>query len=496
MSKQYILSFDQGTTSSRSVLYDLSRQQIGMESVALTPIYPNPGWVEHDPYELLNSQIDSARLLLAKFNIAARDILSIGITNQRETTIVWDKLTGKPIYNAIVWQDTRTSEFCQNLIKDGLADVLLEKTGLMVDSYFSATKIHWILQHVPDALQKAKDGELLFGTVDSWLLWNLTNGEVHATDVSNASRTMLFNISSLAWDEGLLNLFEIPATMLPVVKGTADNYGFVKAELFGSEIPVNAIVGDQQAALFGQLCFKPGEVKNTYGTGCFMLMNTGNKLVRSNAGLISTIAWKIGDTVCYALEGSIFIGGAVIQWLRDELEMLQTAAESEKLAKTVNDTNGVYLVPAFSGLGAPYWNMDARGVLCGLTRGAKRAHIVRAALESIAYQTKDVLNAMIKDSGLLLNTLKVDGGAAENDFLMQFQANVLHASVIRPTQIESTARGAMLLAGVQAQSWSVDELKDMKEDLHMFRSDMDDAKRRQLYAGWKEAVEMTIRNNK
>ncbi len=496
MSKQYILSFDQGTTSSRSVLYDLSRQQIGMESVALTPIYPNPGWVEHDPYELLNSQIDSARLLLAKFNIAARDILSIGITNQRETTIVWDKLTGKPIYNAIVWQDTRTSEFCQNLIKDGLADVLLEKTGLMVDSYFSATKIHWILQHVPDALQKAKDGELLFGTVDSWLLWNLTNGEVHATDVSNASRTMLFNISSLAWDEGLLNLFEIPATMLPVVKGTADNYGFVKAKLFGSEIPVNAIVGDQQAALFGQLCFKPGEVKNTYGTGCFMLMNTGNKLVRSNAGLISTIAWKIGDTVCYALEGSIFIGGAVIQWLRDELEMLQTAAESEKLAKTVNDTNGVYLVPAFSGLGAPYWNMDARGVLCGLTRGAKRAHIVRAALESIAYQTKDVLNAMIKDSGLLLNTLKVDGGAAENDFLMQFQANVLHASVIRPTQIESTARGAMLLAGVQAQSWSVDELKDMKEDLHMFRSDMDDAKRRQLYAGWKEAVEMTIRNNK
>lgn len=496
MSKQYILSFDQGTTSSRSVLYDLSRQQIGMESVALTPIYPNPGWVEHDPYELLNSQIDSARLLLAKFNIAARDILSIGITNQRETTIVWDKLTGKPIYNAIVWQDTRTSEFCQNLIKDGLADVLLEKTGLMVDSYFSATKIHWILQHVPDALQKAKDGELLFGTVDSWLLWNLTNGEVHATDVSNASRTMLFNISSLAWDEGLLNLFEIPATMLPVVKGTADNYGFVKAELFGSEIPVNAIVGDQQAALFGQLCFKPGEVKNTYGTGCFMLMNTGHKLVRSNAGLISTIAWQIGDTVCYALEGSIFIGGAVIQWLRDELEMLQTAAESEELAKTVNDTNGVYLVPAFSGLGAPYWNMDARGVLCGLTRGAKRAHIVRAALESIAYQTKDVLNAMIKDSGLLLNTLKVDGGAAENDFLMQFQANVLHASVIRPTQIESTARGAMLLAGVQAQCWSVDELKDMKEDLHMFRSDMDDAKRRQLYAGWKEAVEMTIRNNK
>jgi glycerol kinase len=489
MKKQYILSFDQGTSSSRTILYNLDRQVLGMESIELRSIYPESGWVEQDPMEILNSQIASASLLLIRLNIKVDEVIACGITNQRETTVVWDKLSGKPIYNAIVWQDTRTSEYCQNLRKDGLEEVIQSKTGLMLDSYFSATKINWILNNVARAKHKAEKGELLFGTIDTWLLWNLTDGS-HLTDFSNASRTMLFNLKDERWDRELLNLFNIPASMLPDVIETSDDFGRIKPDILGGEIPVNAMVGDQQAALYGQNCFKPGEVKNTYGTGCFMLMNTGKKLVSSTHGLISTIAWKIDGQIVYALEGSIFIGGALIQWLRDELGIIDDAASSEKMAKSLEDTNGVYIVPAFTGLGAPHWDMTARGAITGLTRGSNKMHITRAALEAIAYQTKDVLNAMIKDSGLLLNALKVDGGASQNNFLMQFQADILNVRVFRPKSVESTAMGAALLAGLKAGCWKTSGLEDQGNGSQVFLPTMKDKERRSGYDGWINAVNL------
>jgi len=439
--------------------------------------------------EILNSQIASASLLLIRLNIKVDEVIACGITNQRETTVVWDKLSGKPIYNAIVWQDTRTSEYCQNLRKDGLEEVIQSKTGLMLDSYFSATKINWILNNVARAKHKAEKGELLFGTIDTWLLWNLTDGS-HLTDFSNASRTMLFNLKDERWDRELLNLFNIPASMLPDVIETSDDFGRIKPDILGGEIPVNAMVGDQQAALYGQNCFKPGEVKNTYGTGCFMLMNTGKKLVSSTHGLISTIAWKIDGQIVYALEGSIFIGGALIQWLRDELGIIDDAASSEKMAKSLEDTNGVYIVPAFTGLGAPHWDMTARGAITGLTRGSNKMHITRAALEAIAYQTKDVLNAMIKDSGLLLNALKVDGGASQNNFLMQFQADILNVRVFRPKSVESTAMGAALLAGLKAGCWKTSGLEDQGNGSQVFLPTMKDKERRSGYDGWINAVNL------
>ncbi|MCG1012461.1 glycerol kinase GlpK [Tepidanaerobacter sp. GT38] len=487
------MALDQGTTSSRAIIFDENGTIKGVTNREFTQIYPKPGWVEHDPMEIWGSQIGVAREVLSKSGLSPSDIAAIGITNQRETTIVWDKNTGKPVYNAIVWQCRRTAPICDDLKARGLAEKIREKTGLVVDAYFSGTKVKWILDNVEGAREKAEKGELLFGNVDTWLIWNLTGGKVHVTDYSNASRTMLFNIHTLDWDDEILQELNIPRSMLPKPMPSSHVYGYTTTEVFGGEVPIAGDAGDQQAALFGQACYSPGMAKNTYGTGCFMLMNTGEKAVTSQSGLLTTIAWGVDGKVEYALEGSIFIAGAVVQWLRDELRILDNAAQSEELATKVQDNNGVYLVPAFVGLGAPYWDMYARGTIVGLTRGAKREHIVRAALESICYQTRDVLEAMQKDSGITLKSLKVDGGAVANNFLMQFQSDILGVPVDRPKVIETTALGAAYLAGLAVGYWKdKDDIASKWQIDRTFKPEMDSGMRDNLYKGWKKAVQRAL----
>ncbi|MDI3311632.1 MAG: glycerol kinase GlpK [Thermoanaerobacterium sp.] len=492
MSK-YIMALDQGTTSSRAIIFDHSGNIVTSLNKEFTQIYPNPGWVEHDPMEIFDSQIEVAKAVLEKTGIKAEEIAAIGITNQRETTVVWDKNTGKPVYNAIVWQCRRTAPICDEIKSNGFDKEILKKTGLVVDAYFSGTKIKWILDNVEGAREKAENGDLYFGNIDSWLIWNLTGGKAHVTDYSNASRTMLFNIYELKWDKDILEYLDIPESMLPDVKPSSYVYGYTDKSIFGVEIPIAGCAGDQQAALFGQTCYDKGMAKNTYGTGCFMLMNTGEKAVPSKNGLLTTIAWGIDDKVEYALEGSIFIAGAAIQWLRDELKIIDNSPQSEEYAQKVSDTNVVYVVPAFVGLGAPYWDMYARGAILGLTRGVKREHIIRATLESLAYQTRDVLEAMQDDSGIKLSALKVDGGASANNFLMQFQADILGVPVDRPTVIETTALGASYLAGIATGFWSGREevAKNWGVDRH-FEPNMDAETREKLYAGWKKAVERSM----
>src|SRR5246127_3711375 len=450
---QYILALDQGTTSSRAIVFDHKGQIRSVAQKEFTQIFPQPGWVEHDPNEIWSSQASVAAEATVKMGINGTHIKAIGITNQRETTIVWDRITGEPVYNAIVWQDRRTAAFCDQLKKDGHSELIRSKTGLVIDAYFSGSKIRWILDNVPGARAKAKAGELAFGTVDSWLVWKFTRGQVHATDVTNASRTMLFNIRTLEWDDELLKILDIPKSMLPEVKQSSELYGETATTIFASKIPIAGIAGDQHAALFGQMCIGNGMVKNTYGTGCFMLMNVGDKFIESKNNLLTTIAWKIGGKTRYAFEGSIFIAGAVVQWLRDGLGVIKSSAEVEKLALTVPDTGGVYFVPAFAGLGAPYWDSEARGTIVGLTRGTTSGHIARAALQSIAYQTMDVLKAMEADAGIPICELRVDGGATANNLLMQFQADLLNCKVIRPNVVETTALGAAYLAGLAVGYW-------------------------------------------
>lgn len=490
---KYVMALDQGTTSSRAIIFDENGTIKGVTNREFTQIYPKPGWVEHDPMEIWGSQIGVAREVLSKSGLSPSDIAAIGITNQRETTIVWDKNTGKPVYNAIVWQCRRTAPICDELKAKGLTEKIREKTGLVIDAYFSGTKVKWILDNVEGAREKAEKGELLFGNVDTWLIWNLTGGKVHVTDYSNASRTMLFNIHTLDWDDEILQELDIPRAMLPKPMPSSHIYGYTTNEVFGGEVPIAGDAGDQQAALFGQACYAPGTAKNTYGTGCFMLMNTGEKAVTSESGLLTTIAWGVDGKVEYALEGSIFIAGAVVQWLRDELRILDNAAQSEELATKVEDNNGVYLVPAFVGLGAPYWDMYARGTIVGLTRGAKREHIVRAALESICYQTRDVLEAMQKDSGITLKSLKVDGGAVANNFLMQFQSDILGVPVDRPKVIETTALGAAYLAGLAVGYWKdKDDIASKWQIDRTFKPEMGEDIKENLYKGWKKAVERAL----
>ncbi|PPL04672.1 glycerol kinase [Parapedobacter indicus] len=460
MMNPYILALDQGTTSSRAIIFDNEGQVVAMAQKEFKQYYPQSGWVEHDAREIWSSQLSVATEVVAKAGLKASSIAAIGITNQRETAVVWEKSTGRPIHPAIVWQDRRTANYCDQLKEKGYGDLIRQKTGLLIDAYFSASKINWILDNVAGAREKAENGALAFGTVDSWLIWNLTGGEKHITDVSNASRTMLYNIHTLDWDDELLELFEVPKSMLPEVKSSSEVYGETAANILAAKIPIAGIAGDQQAALFGQLCTKTGMVKNTYGTGCFMLMNIGDAPVRSNNNLVTTIAWKIGDKVSYALEGSIFIGGAIVQWLRDGLGIIRNSADVEELASSVPDTDGVYLVPAFAGLGAPHWDPYARGTLVGLTRGSKAAHIARAALEGIAFQTVDILRAMEADANTEIKELRVDGGATANNLLLQFQADILQAGVIRPQITETTAIGAAYLAGLAVGVWkSTDDIQ-------------------------------------
>ncbi len=491
MEKKYILALDQGTTSSRAIIFDKAGQIVRTAQKEFTQIYPKAGWVEHDPMEIWGTQSGVAREVLEYAGISPQEIAAIGITNQRETTVVWDKTTGKPVYNAIVWQCRRTASICDNLKAAGHENYIRENTGLVVDAYFSGTKVKWILDNVEGAREKAEAGDLLFGTVDSWLIWNLTRGKNHVTDYTNASRTMLYNIKDLKWDENILEAMNVPASMLPEVKPSSEVYGVTDPQTFGgAEIPIAGIAGDQQAALFGQACYSEGMVKNTYGTGCFMLMNTGEKMVPSKNGLLTTIAWGLDGKVEYALEGSIFMAGASVQWLRDEMKMIDDAKDSEYFATQVDDTNGVYMVPAFAGLGAPYWDMYARGTMVGLTRGANRNHIIRATLESIAYQTRDVIDAMQADSGIELTELKVDGGATANDFLMQFQSDILGVDVRRPQVAETTALGAAYLAGLAVKFWSSKEeiAKNWAVD-QTFKNEIPQIKRDELYGGWQKAVE-------
>ena len=458
--EKYILALDQGTSSSRAIVFDGHGQAKAVSQKEFTQIFPKPGWVEHNPMEIWSSQASVIAEAITSIDINGLNIAAIGITNQRETTIVWDAETGTPVYNAIVWQDRRTSEYCDSLKRDGRTDLIRSKTGLIIDAYFSATKIRWILDNVEGARQKAEEGKLRFGTVDTWLIWMLTRGEVHVTDVSNASRTMLFNIHTLEWDKELLTLFNIPESMMPQVKSSSEVYGYTKTTLFAHEVPIAGIAGDQQAALFGQMCTEPGSVKNTYGTGCFLLMNSGERPIMSSNNLLTTVAWKIGDKVNYALEGSIFVAGSVVQWLRDGLGIIKSSSEVEELAASVPDNGGVYFVPALTGLGAPHWDQYAKGSVYGLSRGTTAAHIARAALEGIAFQTMDIVNAMQKDAEITLKELKVDGGASRNNLLMQFQADILGTSVIRPTVTETTALGAAYLAGLAVGYWeSLDHIK-------------------------------------
>ena len=493
----YILTFDLGTSSERAIVFDKDFSILGMEQAEFPQHYPRPGYVEQDPLDIWDTQMNVTQTLFQKLNLSPRDISAIGITNQRETSIIWDRNTGIPVYPAIVWQDKRTAAFCESLKKTHKDHLVQEKTGLIVDAYFSATQIHWILEHVPGARARAEAGDLLFGTVDTWIIWKLTNGALHITDVSNASRTMLFNIHSLEWDVELLELFNIPRSMLPEVKPSSELYGKTAPEYFnGLSIPIGGIAGDQQAALFGQCCFDPGTAKNTYGTGCFMLMNTGPKAVNSENSLLTTIAWQIGNEVTYALEGSVFIAGAAIQWLRDNLKIIRTAADSEDAAFQLEDNDGVYFVPAFSGLGAPYWDMNVRGTLSGLTQGSTANHIIRATLESIAYQSKDVLHAMERDSGVTLCALNVDGGATANAFLMQFQADILPCPVCRAPQLESTALGAAMLAGLACGLWSVEDLQKSKTNSSCFEPKMAATERERLYRGWMTAVKQAKTGNR
>lgn len=486
-----ILALDQGTTSSRAIVFDQHGNILATEQQEFKQIYPKSGWVEHNANEIWQTQLEVAKNVLKKNNLAAKDIKGIGITNQRETTLVWNKHTGKPIYNAIVWQDRRTASLCDQLKADDLADYVYKNTGLVLDAYFSGTKLNWILENVDGARAAAEKGDLLFGTMDTWILWNLTDGAVHATDYSNASRTMLYNINSLEWDETMLKTLNIPRQLLPSVRSSSEIYGNTTKALFGAEIPIGGMAGDQQAALFGQGCHQPGMAKNTYGTGCFMLMNTGEKMIHSKAGLLTTIAWGIDGKIEYALEGSVFIAGAAIQWLRDEMKILDSAPDSEYFTSKVSDNGGVYVVPAFAGLGAPYWDMYARGAIFGLTRGANKYHIIRATLESLAYQTRDVLEAMEKDSGIQLKTLRVDGGACANNFLMQFQADILDTPVERPEVIETTALGAAYLAGLAVGFWKKEEIQDRWQLNQAFQVEMESEQRQHLYSNWKKAVERT-----
>lgn len=490
---QYIMSLDQGTTSSRCIIFDREGNICASAQEEFTQIYPEPGWVEHDPEEIWATTLRVSREAMARLGVTAKDIAGIGITNQRETTVVWEKKTGRPICNAIVWQCRRTSDIIDGLVKEGHSDRIWQKTGLIPDAYFSGTKLKWILDHVPGAREQACRGELLFGTIDTWLIWKLTGGAVHVTDYTNASRTMMFNIRTLRWDEELLEMLDIPLDILPQVKPSSCVYGMTAPELYGGEIPVAGAAGDQQSALFGQCGFHPGDLKNTYGTGCFLLMNSGSKIVESTNGLLTTIAVGLEDHVEYALEGSIFVAGAAIQWLRDELKVITSAAESQYYAEQVEDTEGAYLVPAFTGLGAPYWDQRARGVIVGMTRGFSRAHLIRATLESLAYQTYDICKAMEKDANISINRLKVDGGASANDFLLQFQSDILGAEVYRPRCIETTALGAAYLAGLAIGFW-----KD-REDIctsgaggRLFTPAMDEEKREESIKGWHKAVRCAL----
>ena len=494
MRKTYVVALDQGTTSSRAVLIDERGRAIGSVQRPFPQIYPHPGWVEHNPHEIWSSQASVIAEAIAAIDINGLNIAGIGITNQRETTIVWDRETEEPVYNAIVWQDRRTSEYCDRLKAEGKAEWIREKTGLIIDAYFSATKIKWILDNVPGARERAEKGKLMFGTVDTGLIWRLTRGEVHVTDPSNASRTMLFNIRTLQWDEELLKLFDIPASMMPEVRSSSEVYGATKTTIFAHKVPIAGIAGDQQAALFGQMCVEPGSVKNTYGTGCFLLMNSGEKPIASKNNLLTTIAWKIGDKVNYALEGSIFVGGSVVQWLRDGLGIIRSSSEVEALASSVPDTGGVYFVPALTGLAAPHWDQYARGAISGISRGTTAAHIARAALEGIAYQTLDIVGAMQRDAGVSLVELKVDGGAARNDLLMQFQADLLATKVIRPRVTETTALGAAYLAGLAVGYWeSVGEIRKQWQAEHIFEPAADRTQIAKAVAGWEDAVRRVLR---
>ncbi len=493
MNEQYILALDQGTTSSRAILFDKSGQICSLAQKEFTQLYPEAGWVEHNPREIWSSQLAVATEAMANIGAGPEDISGIGITNQRETTIVWDRATGEPIYNAIVWQCRRTSDMIDRIVAGGKSDMIKAKTGLVPDAYFSGSKIGWILDHVEGARERAARGELCFGTVDSWLIWNLTGGAVHATDYTNASRTMLFDIHRLCWDDELLALFDIPAAMLPEVHPSSFRFGETHNNVLGGTIPITGVAGDQQAALFGQCCFNKGEAKNTYGTGCFLLMNTGNEPIESRNGLLTTIAASISDEVEYALEGSVFVAGASIQWLRDSMRMIKTAAQSEEYADEVFDTNGVYIVPAFTGLGAPYWNQYARGTVVGITRGCKKEHFIRATLESIAYQAEEVLRAMEEDAGVSLPELKVDGGASANNFLMKFQADLTGRVVRRPKCIETTALGAAYLAGLQTGYWTDRaDIVDNWAQGRAFEPTMDEDTRAGLLKGWKRAVRAAL----
>ena len=487
--QQYILAFDQGTTSSRAIVFDKKGSIISVAQKEFTQIFPQPGWVEHDANEIWSTQFGVAAEAITKAGLSAEDIAAIGITNQRETTVVWERATGQPIYNAIVWQDRRTANFCDSLKASGKDKLIQEKTGLVVDAYFSATKIKWILDNVQGAREKANKGELCFGTIDTWLLWKLTKGQIHATDVSNASRTMLLNIHTLQWDGELQDIFDIPGNMLPQVRSSSEVYGHTQNILSSHNIPIAGIAGDQQAALFGQMCTQPGMVKNTYGTGCFMLMNTGEKPVASTNNLLTTVAWKVNGITQYALEGSVFIAGAVVQWLRDGLGIIKSSAEVEQLAKQVADSEGVYVVPAFAGLGAPHWNQHARGIITGLTRGSSSAHIARAALDSIAYQTMDVLKAMEADSGIAIKELRVDGGATANNLLMQFQADILNTIVVKPVITETTALGAAYLAGLAVGFWeNMEAIQNQWQADKKFSPAMNDEIRKKLSKDWQRSV--------
>ena len=490
---QYVMALDSGTTSNRCILFNAAGEVCSVAQKEFTQIFPKPGWVEHDADEIFATQLEVAKQALANIGATAGDIAAIGITNQRETTIVWNRHTGRPIYHAIVWQCRRTADYCDQLTEQGLVQTIQEKTGLVIDPYFSGTKIRWILQNVPGAMEQAQAGDLLFGTVETWLIWKLTGGKVHVTDYSNASRTMLFNINTLTWDQEILDLMDIPASMLPTPMPSSCLYGRTDAQYFGGPIPIAGAAGDQQAALFGQACFTPGDAKVTYGTGAFLLMNTGTAPIFSKNGLVTTIAWGLNGTVTYALEGSIFMAGAAIQWLRDQLRFIESAGDSEYMAQKVRDTNGCYVVPAFTGLGAPYWDAYARGAIVGLSRGVNKYHIIRATLDSITYQTNDVLTAMASDSGIALSNLKVDGGAAANNYLVQSQADISAAPVLRPKSVETTAMGAAYLAGLAVGYWT--DLEDIRKNWSVdrtFTPTLAESQRQKRLTGWKKAVTCTM----
>ena len=488
----YILALDQGTTSSRSILFDQEARIISQGQYEIKQSFPRPGWVEHDPDQIWETQLSAARDAISRSHILPGQITAIGITNQRETAMVWDKLTGKPIYPAIVWQDRRTAGICEELKNRGLTEEIASKTGLVVDAYFSATKIGWILDHVEGARERAEKGELLAGTIDSWLIWKLTGGEVHATDVTNASRTMLFNLHFRVWDDSMLRELNIPRCILPEIKMSGSPFGTAQSQWFGADIPITSVLGDQQAALFGHTCLEAGSAKNTYGTGCFILMNTGTEAVVSHHGLLTTVAWGIGDEMYYALEGSVFVAGAAIQWLQEGLGLIQEPASSESKAREVEDSDGVVVVPAFTGLGAPYWDMYSRGAIFGLTRGTTAAHLVRATLESLAFQSRDVIGAMEKDSGMPLTELRVDGGAVRNDLLMQFQADILGSEVTRTDYSETTALGAALLAGLTSGIWTREQLLSFNKSERIFIPIMDKEERESRYHAWQDAVSRTM----